>query len=84
MKEGVKQNRSARLGFSTYLSCIRHDLRERGLAFTDEDTALSNLSDSLSRVPLGPVGDETLVKLRAMDGDEAINYYKQFGELKQE
>jgi hypothetical protein len=67
-----------------YCLLIKYDLRKRGLAFADEHAAHSNYLESLSGIPLGPIGEETLVKLRAMNRDEAINYYKQFGELKQE
>jgi hypothetical protein len=67
----------------TYSTCVRWDLRQRGLAFADEKTAFRNLTESLCRVPIGPVNDETLATLEAMEREEAISYYMQWGELKQ-
>src|SRR5215470_14944603 len=69
--------------FLMYLSCVRQDLRRRGLAFADESAAIRNLSKSLIRVPIGPVNAETMATLQAMEMEEAVSYYSQFGEIKQ-
>jgi hypothetical protein len=69
--------------FLMYLSCVRQDLRRRGLAFADESAAIRNLSKSLIRVPIRPVNAETMATLQAMEMEEAVSYYSQFGEIKQ-
>ncbi len=67
--------------FSICLTYVMVDLSQRGLAFADEDAALRNLAESLSRVPIGPANNETLSKLGAMSREAAVSFYKQFGEI---